>query len=202
MYDVRSSFPGTVPFPNVTTWHGYIIILPHVLVIILLHICSFVFFPPLTPWCQVDELLIVPSIYVRPSIPVWVWRNLVLPCTSQHVSTMASFSRRRCVHLISDYPFSQDILLITGSVLFFGEQVTPMQVFGEFNWVLRFLPSSAPFFLVGKLQLFYVQFAVLASSFFTIALLLEFLCSHILLSCLAIRTLGEGRRYIGCWINH
>ena len=28
---------------------------------------------------------------------------------------------------------SQDILLIVGSVLLFGEQVTPMQVFGKFN---------------------------------------------------------------------
>ena len=45
-------------------------------------------------------------------------------------------SLHRCVHRLSSnlrYPFSQDILLITGAVLFFGEQVTLMQVFGEYN---------------------------------------------------------------------
>jgi hypothetical protein len=49
---------------------------------------------------------------------------------------------------------SQDILLIVGSVLLFGEQVTPMQVFGKFNYVLRFRLSSLEsfgFFLIFRL---------------------------------------------------
>lgn len=50
-------------------------------------------------------------------------------------------------YLISDYPFSQDILLIIGSVLFFGEQVTPMQVFGESKQVLRLSDFPSFFFL-------------------------------------------------------
>ena len=84
--------------------------------------------------------------------------------------------------------FSQDILLITGSVLFFGEQVTPMQVFGEFNRVLWF--SLASLFGWKAADSFYPT----SCPYFYFTFLLEFLCSHTPLS---IRALGEGRRHIG-----
>lgn len=84
--------------------------------------------------------------------------------------------------------FSQDILLITGSVLFFGEQVTPMQVFGEFNRVLWFSLSSL--FGWKAADSFYPT----SCPYFYFTFLLEFLCSHTPLS---IRALGEGRRHIG-----
>ena len=97
--------------------------------------------------------------------------------------------------LISD-PFSQDILLITGSVLFFGEQVTPMQVFGEFFGFLSLLS-----FWLESCRFFLSDFSSLFFSSFIIALLLKFLCSHTPLIGFAIRALGEGRRHIARLVN-
>lgn len=72
---------------------------------------------------------------------------------------------------------SQDILLITGSVLLLGEQVTLMQVVGELYWILCSLLSSAPFFSGWKANpyLYPISIVYFISAFFIFAVFLELL---------------------------
>jgi hypothetical protein len=56
----------------------------------------------------------------------------------------------RCIFsVVVGWGISQDILLITGSVLIFGSQVTPLQIFGASPFLSRpsFFMLYAPFIL-------------------------------------------------------
>ena len=75
---------------------------------------------------------------LRLRLPTGYYRHALgyAPPSIQYIS----HTRDRLLHL-------QDILLITGSVLIFGNQVTPLQVFGECRFPFFYFYFLACFFL-------------------------------------------------------
>ena len=155
----------------------------------------FVFFPLFTP-CIVEMSywlsLLFMSVLLFPR--AWVWRNSLLPCP-QHTCQQWRPLADDVHHLLSNLWLS----IFTGYS--FDHWFSPfLWRAGDpyagvwWVWVLSFWLESCRFLLS--------DFPSFIISFFIIATLLEFLCSHTPLPCLAICTLGEGRRYIGRWINH
>lgn len=82
---------------------------------------------------MIMNLIIIHPVFLR-----WVWRNPWNnnPCIDDDVTLLVLWSLSVISSISSP---SQDILLITGSVLLFGEQVTVMQVFGEYLVFLSLL---------------------------------------------------------------